>query len=179
MPSRDPSYFRWSQDKPVTTNQTYGYGLATSTSSQATKHCGNGSSSTSCCGNESGSNDSYHHHSCVQCPDCEWSTSRKGGQLCEKHRRRQKTILPSINRFSQKTAVKPINKGYTVGHVPITKKLSAEGASSSQVGVQLQRAVTSPGTYEYHEPKGKDMYLWHALSGSLVHCKNYEQTEAE
>jgi hypothetical protein len=27
MPSRDPTYYRWSQDKPVTTNQTYGFEL--------------------------------------------------------------------------------------------------------------------------------------------------------
>jgi hypothetical protein len=178
MPSRDPSYYRWSQDKPVTTNQTYGFGLtkqsSTSSASGATERkCKN----TSCHTVGSGSDDDgYHHHSCVQCPDCAWSSRRHDGQLCPRHRPRQKTITPSVNRFSSEPAVKPINKGYMTGQEPITHKLKKVGKSSAPAGVQLQQDVSSSTSFEYHEQKGKDLYLWHALSGSLVHCKHHDST---
>lgn len=175
MPSREPTYYRWSQDKPVTTNQTYGFGFAQQGASSPSSghrhqhsHAAGCDKSASCgsCARPAG-DDRFHHQSCE-------FNRRRSGQLCSRHRPTEKIITPSINRFSPETAVKTINKGYKTGQVPITKKLAATGRSSAPAGVQLQRGATAPPAYEFGESKGQDLYLWHALSGSLVHCKHYE-----
>ena len=62
--------------------------------------------------------------------------------------------------------------GYSPVHERVVKR-------DLPVGCTLNRSVSAPGAYRYPEPKGKDIYLWHTLSGCLVHAKNYPPVQEE
>lgn len=160
MPAREPTYYRWAVDKPCTTNQTYGYEL---------RHAdaGNG---------------------CVRCNTCkvcaaEAAAAAAAAEKREASReaRRQQREMAGNRRdgsagcYSGKVQCKPINKGYTMGPVPITKRLKAAAAGG---GRQRRGADGATASGEQHQqPNGKDLYLWHALSGTLVYCKNDEECD--
>jgi hypothetical protein len=150
MPSREPTYYRWSQDKPCTTNQTYGYGLSTT------------STGTGCNGTNNTRNKS--------CTNGGTSGSGGGGGGTAHDKELLEHELSQRKQFGYGSEVqcKPINKGYTMGHVPITKKTA--GNKGVVTGVQLQPTIVTPSSYMYPQSRGKDVYLWHTLSGNLVHC---------
>lgn len=68
----------------------------------------------------------------------------------------------------QTGSTKVINRGYVAGYVPVTKKVSKDHRS----GVNLVQTGSVPEAYEYPSSNTKNVYLWHTLSGTLVHCKN-------
>ena len=64
-----------------------------------------------------------------------------------------------------------INRGYTMGHIPVKDRLVHSSVPS---GLQLQRSKSaSSSAYHYKKPKADTLYLWHTLSGTLVHVKNH------
>ena len=156
MPAREPTYYRWAEDKPCTTNQTYGFDLRD-------MHAGNG---------------------CVRCNSCKVCAAEAAAAAdatAKKEARRQEREMAGNRRdrsaadgcYSGKVQCKPINKGYTMGHVPITKRLKAAAAASGR----RQRGVdgTTVSGEQHQQSNGKDLYLWHALSGTLVYCKNDDE----
>jgi len=160
MPAREPTYYRWAEDKPCTTNQTYGFEL---------RHtdAGNG---------------------CVRCNACKVGAAEAAAAAAaaaKREDRRQQVQQretagnrrdgSSASCYSTKVQCKPINKGYTVGHVPITKRLKAAAGGRRQRGAD---GTTVSSSEEQQQPNGKDLYLWHALSGTLVYCKNDEEFNA-
>jgi hypothetical protein len=73
------------------------------------------------------------------------------------------TDIPT-NRFN-------INRGYTMGHIPVKNRVVH---SSVPAGLQLDRSKSAPAIpYRYKKPKADTLYLWHTLSGTLVHVKNH------
>jgi len=154
MPAREPTYYRWAEDKPCTTNQTYGYELRNS--------------------------DSAGNNTCPLCV-AEATASAAAAAAAAKRqaeRERRKTAGNrrdgGVRRYSDEVQYKPINKGYTMGHVPITKRLQA---SSGRTGRQRGAGGTSSSCEQHQQSDGKDLYLWHALSGTLVYCKKDEQSD--
>jgi hypothetical protein len=154
MPSREPTFYRWAQDKPCTTNQTYGYELRMQSSTRA-DGCGI-------------SNNSKCKKSCSGCPSEMQTAACK--QQRPQHQRPFSTST-SLANYSTEVAYKPINRGYTTGYIPITKKIAKQAGSAS--GAHQRRGMTGPSAHGHSQSKGEDLYMWHALSGTLVHCKNY------
>jgi len=163
MPAREPTYYRWAEDKPCTTNQTYGYELR----------------------NRDGQN------GCVRCNACKIcaaeasaaaasAATKKTSAELQQHRAVSggggRRDTSAACRHSEKVQCKPINRGYTMGHIPITKRLQA---ASSGGGRRRQRTAGGTGTSIDHELQtgGKDLCLWHALSGTVVYCKSDEQSD--
>jgi len=151
MPAREPTYYRWAEDKPCTTNQTYGYELRSGIT---------GNSPT--------------------CPLCvaeaaaaEAATAAAAKRQAERQQRQtEKGRRDGGVKHSDKVQCKPINKGYTVGHMPIRKRLQA---SSGGAGGQRGAAGATSSFCEQHDQSdSKDLYLWHALSGTIVCCRNDE-----
>jgi len=160
MPAREPTYYRWAEDKPCTTNQTYGFEL---------RHdIGNG---------------------CVRCNACKACAAEAAAAAAAaaerdaaREARRQQREMAGNRRAdasagcqSERPQCKPINRGYTMGPVPITKRLKA-----AALGGGRRRGGGGGGsTGDQHDPQstGKDLYLWHALSGTLVYCKNDEECD--
>jgi len=151
MPAREPTYYRWAEDKPCTTNQTYGYEL---------RNAIGGNSGTS---------------TCKLCAAEAAAAAAEAAAASKRQAERQQRKLAGnrrnrgVRRYSTDVQCKPINKGYTMGHVPITKRLQA---SSEGAGRQQGAGGTSSLYEEHQQANGKDLYLWHALSGTLVYCKN-------
>jgi len=151
MPAREPTYYRWAEDKPCTTNQTYGYELRS----------GNGGNNTcQLCAAEAA----------AAAAAAETAAKRQA----ERQQQRQAAAARRDGgvRHSDKVQCKPINKGYTVGHVPITKRLQA---STGGAGRQRPAGAASSLCEQHQQSDPKDLYLWHALSGTLVCCRNDEQ----
>ena len=147
MPQRAPSYYHWSMDKPCTTNQVYGFH---SKDDRAEDYKGKKP--------YKGPFDYTRPFSnCGFFPQISY---KKYMTAMEKPKR---THYNPDTRFD-------INKGYTMGYTPVTEKIRQ---TDIPAGFKLNRSVTVPPAYEYPTPKGKDLYLWHTLSGTLVHCKNY------
>lgn len=156
MPTREPTFYRWSQDKPCTTNQTYGYELRLGLSGSNTlgTNCGHNKNKNKSSGEPAEASRSHAAHQRKQIDDRS-STDR-----------------------SATTSCKPINRGYVMGYVPVTKKM-AKGREAAMSGVMLKRDAGRPAAYSAPQQSGQDMYLWHALSGTLVHCKNYDSPSAD
>ena len=158
MPNRAPTFYHWSADKPCTTNDTYGYYLkeyVEQQKSQPPKKRGpfdytrpfssSGFFPSIADGNQSKS----------------FQEIRAGGKL----RPCPDFCPPGIdNRFN-------IRRGYTMGHTPVAARISYTEVPQ---GVKLGRTISAPAPFSITEPKGKDMYLWHTLAGSLVHIRNYK-----
>jgi len=160
MPSRAPSYYHWSQDKPVTTNQTYGFEFrefATGDTTQKNKKLG---------GTRPFSNTAFF-------PNISHDSS-----LTAPARSRPLAKLRPCDEFCPPGMpnVFDINKGYVMGSVPVTQKIHK---SAIPVGVSLSRSITAPPAYESKVSKAKDLYLWHTLSGTQVHCKHFPPQSAQ
>lgn len=155
MPSREPTYYRWAEDKPCTTNQTYGFELR----------------------NGDGRNPSS------TCPICiaeAAAEAAKAAKIQAQRQQRQAASAAARSRrdgsstasYSDKVQTKPINKGYTMGHVPITQRLQAASGRQRRGGASGTGASACD---QHRQLNDKDLYLWHALSGTLVYCKNDEE----
>lgn len=162
MPSRAPSYYHWSQDKPVTTNQTYGFEFKDVAASETTAKRKLGPFDYTRPFSNSAFFPTISHDSSLTAP----ARSRPLASLrpCEGF------CPPGVQN------VFDINKGYVMGSVPITQKIHK---SAVPVGVSLSKCATAPAAYVPQQPKAKDLYLWHTLSGTLVHCKNYPPQSAK
>lgn len=151
MPSRNLSYYHWAQDKPCTTNQTYGFNIQSSTDESQSKKPRGPFDYT-----RPFSNSGFF-------PEISWK-----GRLTTSEKPR--ALNPSTGYHPASSVTRfNINKGYSMGHVPVTDKIIR---SKHPSGLNLSRAVSAPATFR-EEPKGKDIYLWHTLSGCLVHAKNH------
>jgi len=155
MPANQPSYYRWAEDKPCTTNQTYGYELRNSQNA--------GKNTCRICAAEAAAA----------------AASAAAAAKRQAERQQRKTAGSrrdgGVSRYSDHVQCKPINKGYTMGHTPITKRLQA---SSGGAGRQRSAGGSSTTLCELHQQsENKDLYLWHALSGTLVYCKSDEQCD--
>ena len=153
MPSRAPTYYHWSQDKPCTTNQVYGFQIKDTLT-------------TDCAKTKAfpGPFDYTRPFSnCGFFPEI----AHTGG-LVAKHRQSMSAMERS---FLQGSATKRfnINEGYSLGPDPIHKRVIQRDHPAD---VKLARFQSAPSTYRYPVPKEHDIYLWHTLSGSLVHVKN-------
>lgn len=158
MPSRAPTYYHWAMDKPCTTNQTYGFKLkaemAKYASLQALKPF-----------KASGKSDYTRPFSSLpffpEIPD-----KRKGLTVGERHIKTAgvlDTKTPGVqSRFN-------INKGYTMGSVPVSSRVQRRKYPAE---VQLINFEAVPQVYQHPKPKENDIFLWHTLSGCLVHAKN-------
>ena len=143
MPQRAPSYYHWSLDKPCTTNAVYGYYM--------------------------------RDEDCYKNP----KPLKKTGPFDYTRPFSNSGFFPQISYGGRLTTSKEpkmsqnlfdINRGYTMGAVPVTKKLAKNDVP---VGFKLTRSVTAPEAFSYSKPRGKDIFLWHTLSGSLVHAQNF------
>ena len=145
MPQRAPSYYHWSLDKPCTNNSVYGF--------------------------------YWRDEDCYKNP----KPPKKTGPFDYTRPFSNSGFFPQIAFKGGMTGKKEekssqnlfdINRGYTMGAIPLSKKLNK--SSGEPVGFKLQRTSTAPEGHEYAQPRGKSLYLWHTLSGTLVHCKNYK-----
>lgn len=65
-----------------------------------------------------------------------------------------------------------INRGYQMGYTPISEKVVKN--PSVPIGVRLDRGVSAPpSVYQYPTSRARELFLWHTLSGSLVHVKHH------
>lgn len=142
MPSDMPTYYNWAKDRPCTTNEVYGYSLRNSSKNKQRRT----------------------HYS---------TTDSFPGGAPRKHQQTSASqtserARPQWNKPTDDT--KGINRGYIAGYVPVTKKVGKDHRSG--VGVNLVQTGSVPEAYEYPRSSAKNTYLWHTLSGTLVHCKN-------
>lgn len=153
MPQKAPTYYHWSMDKPSTTNQVYGYSTRNDPKVPTTRTKQDPFSYTRPFSN------------CGFFP-----------QLTYKHRLTE-AVLPrplrpskeynppsSLNKFN-------INEGYTYGYTPVGDKIKPRNIPS---GLKLTRSVTAPPSHKVEKPRGEEIFLWHTLSGTLVHSMNYK-----
>ena len=158
MPSRAPTYYHWAMDKPCTTNQTYGFELK----GEMTKYASLQALKPP---KPSGRFDQVRPFSSLaffpEIPD-----KRKSMTVGERHIKTAgvlDTKTPGVqSRFN-------INKGYTMGHVPVSSRVQCRKYPAE---VQLISYQAVPQVYQHPKAKEKDIYLWHTLSGCLVHAKN-------
>lgn len=160
MPSRAPSYYHWSIDKPCTTNQVYGYEVKQTMVDVPPRKTPGPFDYTRPFSNSAFfpqiSSDGTHLTSHVL------PTKKK--TACPTSARRPATSADSKPRFE-------LNRGYVMGHTPVVDKVVR---ASLPAGVQLDRSLSAPPKiYKYPVPKAKEIFLWHTLAGSLVHVKNY------
>ena len=152
MPQRAPTYYHWSLDKPCTTNAVYGFYMRDDEAYKNRKPL-----------KKAGpfdytrpfSNSGFFPQIAFKGQQLTASSKSDGDRKC--------TERMSQNLFD-------INRGYTMGSVPVTRKLVR---GEVPVGFKLSRSVTAPEAFRHSQPRGKDIFLWHTLSGSLVHAKNY------
>jgi len=158
MPSRAPTYYHWAMDKPCTSNQTYGYDLK-------------GTLTTDCAKTKAFPGPFDYTRPFSNCGFFPEIGGHNGG-LVAKHK---------DSEVARSTASAPvrrsagINTGYTLGPDPIHKRLVQR---DQPAGVRLSRFQSAPSTYRYTSPAEKSVYLWHTLAGCLVHVKNSDQARA-
>merc|ERR1711976_195561 len=158
MPSRAaPSYYHWSQDKPCTTNQTYGFAFRDTVVDlpPGQKKKLGPFDYTRPFSNAAFFPSIYHDNSLT--------APARSRPMAKLHPCKEFCPPGTKNKFD-------INKGYVMGYVPVTEKIQK---GDVPVGVSLSRTVSAPPAYSPPQPKAKDLYLWHTLSGTLVHCKNF------
>jgi len=166
MPSRAPTYFSWAHDKPCTTNQVYGFAIkGDMTTDIKTKDV-------------LGPFDYVRPFSnCGFFPEI----SSSGG-LVSKHRfssatGASKSIDTTVRTSSAIRKAFNINDGYTSGGPDSIRNRMVK--SQYPADVRLQRIQTSPPIYQHPVKKEKDIYLWHTLSGCLVHAKNQNENAVQ
>lgn len=147
MPSHMPTYYKWAKDRPCTTNAEYGYTLQMSHSNDLKSGVQN-FNSTSFPGGSS------HKQASKSSPEDTSSSS----------------LPASLTKNHPNTKTKPINHGYITGYVPVTQKTAK--IKNRHAGANLVSGGAVTQGYEHQSHSAKDTYLWHALSGTLVHCKN-------
>lgn len=155
MSTRAPSYYHWSQDKPCTTNQTYGFAFRDTVVDPPP-----------------GQKRKTHELTRPFSNSAFFPTISSESSLTAPSRSRPLASLRPCREFCP-PGIKnkfDINKGYVMGPVPVTQKIRR---SDVPVGVALSRSITAPPAFCPQPPKGKDTYLWHTVLGSLVHCKNF------
>ena len=158
MPSRAASYYHWSQDKPCTTNQNYGFNLKADMFQRQAEDSLKPKKPVGIFGyTRPFSNLGFFPEISVT-----KSMTSQRAQTAPLYLR--KSCPPgAINKFD-------INRGYSMGHVPITSRVVKREFPAD---VKLVRHKTVPPTFKHTSPKEKDLFLWHTLSGCLVHVKNH------
>ena len=157
MPSRAPTYFHWSEDKPCTTNQTYGYFLSGYLEAKEREMAGRPKA-------RMGAFDYTRPFSNSRFfPEIAHAQKSKSDKQDERIKDAvfERLALRKAPRFN-------INDGYSVGAFPIYKRVAQRDAPA---GVRVKRYQSAPSTYRPPVAKENDIYLWHTLSGSLVHVK--------
>lgn len=165
MPSQAPSYYHWSIDKPCTTNQVYGFQLKDSmVKVNPDRKLGPFDYTRPF------SNSGFFPQISNQgtMASCSTKPSRDS---------RSASTAESSNNNNMNKARFNINRGYIMGHVPVTKKIVR---SSLPSGMILSRSSSAPAkVHEHQKRKGDEIYLWHTLAGNLVHVKNYHEENRE
>ena len=160
MPS--PQFHQWAKEKPTTTNQTYGF---------------------------------YLREIMKAKEEAEWLERRKQhNQGITNNRLSRSVTLPSIN-MSRKAGPKNrfnINAGYTMGPTSVRDRAGYCHQNSGTINLRLGSAPKSRnnvdpdllngelGLRNQSAPQGRgkardNMYLWHSLSGCLVHVQQKKQ----
>jgi hypothetical protein len=138
--AQSTTYFRWSRDKPCTTNAVYGWLLRgdvinTSTANQKKEH-----------GQEQTTR--------TRSSKLDATSTGRTNNVCEI------CLLPSsINKFN-------INEGYVMGRVPVSEK-TARRSGTPHTGKVTRSKLATGSTVPRQETS--DVCLWHTLSGALVH----------
>ena len=160
MPSRAPTYYHWSRDKPCTTNETYGFFVADEYSEARPRRRPNGPDDY----DRPFSNSAFF-------PEILWPQLTGGRSKFEGVRRPSGAYCPpsSLNTFD-------INRGYTTGSysLPILRRIQHNAVP---VNMMLSHAVSAPPAYHERRSRLKDIYLWHSLAGTLVHARNHKDDE--
>ena len=151
MPSRAPTYYHWSQDKPATTNQTYGFNFREQISDEPRKR-----------------KDAFDYtrpfSNSAFFPAISHASSRTAPT-------RSCPLRPGMHVPTGRPNANSLNNGYYMGYRPITERVKR---GSLPAGAKLDRTLSAPPPgYTPIDPKYKELFLWHTLSGTLVHCKNY------
>ena len=175
MPSRAPTYYHWAQDRPCTTNQVYGYymkGYVDEVSQLPAKPKGPFDYTRPF------SNAGFFPQ--ITDDDSGMISRKKDGGLASLSKTHRNRFEQRVSCKCPKTTNQPkkhdINEGYRCGFEPVTRKIVHSSVPS---GVFTKRAVSAPTTsYNAPEPHNKSTYLWHSLSGSLVHVKNKPQIDS-
>ena len=166
-----PKYYHWSQEQPCTTNQNYGFLLKDDLKARQKF-------------------DLTQPKKAVGPFEYTRPFSNMGffPEIVYKDPPNPKNALnlPQVDRFTKKTSecfVPPpslnkfnINDGYTMGPVPITSRMMTP-VPGQPLGFKLLRSSSAPPAIyqEVARPKAKDLYLWHSLSGCLVHVDNHKK----
>lgn len=178
MPTRAPSYYHWAQDKPCTTNQNYGFAIKPDMlKRQAEDRLKPKKPDGPFDYMRPFSNLGFFPEITLQ--KCLTSKRSRTAPLSKSKIRASSSGSPSsINTFD-------VNRGFSMGHVPITSRLCKPALPTD---VRLIHHKSVPSTYDFPVPKNESIYLWHTLSGCLVHVKNhvpehkhdaYKRTKAE
>ena len=178
MPARAPTYYHWAKDKPCTTNQDYGFlGKPDMLRRQAEDRLKPK--------RVEGPFDYARPFSNLGFfPDISEAKALtlQRSKTAPAYKRVPPGVLSSapgpVNTFD-------INRGYSMGHVPIPSRVTKRQYPAD---VKLVRHQSVPSTYQQPVSAQKDLFLWHTLSGCLVHVKNhipepkpdaYKRTKAE
>lgn len=158
MPSKAPTYYHWSHDKPCTTNQVYGFYMKDEmeekerTSMNPSK--------------KSGPFDYVRPFSNLGFfPEIKAANGSQRLTKSSMGLESRSVYYPPKKPIQNKT----INRGYTAGYVPVYSKVTV---SKYPAGVKLQKFQATPPAFQRSAAKEKEIFLWHTLSGCLVHCKN-------
>lgn len=169
-----PGYYHWSQQKPVTTNENYGFFLKdeaerlarlpprklpakTNDDTQRKLDIINAYTRPF-------SNTAFYppvYHGTV-------GTEQKKKETC-------RLRLPPCA-FNNRPNKFDINQGYTYGPTSWSKK-SAAAKFPATARSSMSAPVTGGQSYEGSSFASRDLYLWHSLTGSLVNVKkNFAET---
>jgi len=70
-----------------------------------------------------------------------------------------------------------VNKGYIYYPVPVEERIEHP---KPPFGVHLKRPTCVPlPPYKRPEPTSRDVFLWHSVPGSLIHCRHYPPPPAD
>ena len=165
-----PKYYHWSQEKPCTTNQNYGFLLKDELRERQmfdTTQPKKPKSYT-----RPFSNMGFFPEIVYKEPPN--ALNPKSLPVIDRFTTKISDCFippPSINKFD-------INKGYTMGPVPVKSRMM-KPIQGQPLGYKLYRSTSAPpGVFqEVARPKSKDLYLWHSLSGCLVHVDNHKKSD--
>ncbi len=156
MPSTAPTYYHWSQDKPCTTNQIYGF-------DQKAEMVKSRQMGTITKDGPFGYTRPFSNLGFFP------EISHSNGVISKSDTaRRARAALTKSAPVRRSTPLK-MNEGYHMGYYPVIERVVKREYPAD---VRLSRFQSAPPTYKYAIPKEKDIYLWHTLSGCLVHARN-------
>jgi len=147
--SRSHTFYSWARDKPCTTNSIYGWTLRSTVGAADTNT-----------GKELTRREAKHNLSGEL-------TTRSKADLSGFQRNKKTCEIcllepSSINKFN-------INRGYVTGYVPVKDKIARKSAANEKRMSKSHDTITD----QSEDGSGKDLCLWHSLSGTLVHCPDY------